>query len=130
MIAAGAPPSTAVMQDQTLRVCMVAAERSGDQLAALLLQGMKKRWSDLQASGIGGPQMDSVGFVSQWSCDELSVRGLVEALWRYRHISSIRETLTQALWRSPPDLYLGVDASDFNLPVERKLRQKGVPTVQ
>ena len=126
----GASPSTAGVKEQTLRVCMVAAERSGDQLAALLLQGMKNKWPGLHAFGIGGPQMDSVGFVSRWSCDELSVRGLVEALWRYRHISSIRETLTQELRRSPPDLYLGVDASDFNLPVERQLRQKGVPTVQ
>jgi lipid-A-disaccharide synthase len=113
-----------------LRVSMVAAERSGDMLAALLLQGMQKTWPRLQASGIGGPQMDATGFVSRWSCDELSVRGLVEALWRYRHIHGIRQVLIQDLLASPPDLYVGVDASDFNLPVERLLRQKGVPTVQ
>lgn len=113
-----------------LRVAMVAAERSGDMLAALLLQGMRKTWPGLQASGIGGPQMDATGFVSRWSCDELSVRGLVEALWRYRHINGIRQTLIQDLLASPPDLYVGVDASDFNLPVERLLRQRGVPTVQ
>ena len=113
-----------------LRLCMVAAERSGDMLAALLLQGMHKTWPHLQASGIGGPQMDATGFVSRWSCDELSVRGLVEALWRYRHINAIRQNLIQKLLESPPDLYVGVDASDFNLPVERLLRQKGVPTVQ
>ncbi len=115
---------------QDLRLSMVAAERSGDMLAALLLQGMRKAWPQLQASGIGGPQMDATGFVSRWSCDELSVRGLVEALWRYRHINGIRQTLIQDLLASPPDLYVGVDASDFNLPVERLLRQKGVPTVQ
>jgi lipid-A-disaccharide synthase len=74
--------------------------------------------------------MDAAGFVSRWSCDELSVRGLVEALWRYRHINGIRKTLIQDLLASPPDLFVGVDASDFNLPVERLLRQKGVPTVQ
>lgn len=113
-----------------LRVAMVAAERSGDMLAALLLQGMRKTWPGLQAFGIGGPQMDATGFVSRWSCDELSVRGLVEALWRYRHINGIRQTLIQDLQASPPDLYVGVDASDFNLPVERLLRQRGVPTVQ
>jgi lipid-A-disaccharide synthase len=113
-----------------LLVSMVAAERSGDMLAALLLQGMQKTWPRLKASGIGGPQMDATGFVSRWSCDELSVRGLVEALWRYRHINSIRQALIQDLLASPPDLYVGVDASDFNLPVERLLRQKGVPTVQ
>ncbi len=113
-----------------LRLSMVAAERSGDMLAALLLQGMQKAWPGLKASGIGGPQMDATGFVSRWSCDELSVRGLVEALWRYRHINGIRQTLIQDLLATPPDLYVGVDASDFNLPVERLLRQKGVPTVQ
>ncbi|MEK7347006.1 MAG: lipid-A-disaccharide synthase [Pseudomonadota bacterium] len=115
---------------QDLRLSMVAAERSGDMLAALLLQGLQKTWPGLQASGIGGPQMDATGFVSRWSCDELSVRGLVEALWRYRHINGIRQSLIQDLLASPPDLYVGVDASDFNLPVERLLRQQGVPTVQ
>lgn len=118
------------MATPDLRVSMVAAERSGDMLAALLLQGMKKTWPLLQASGIGGPQMTAVGFDSRWSCDELSVRGLVEALWRYRHINGIRQNLIQDLLASPPNLYVGVDASDFNLPVERLLRQKGVPTVQ
>ncbi|PUE09550.1 lipid-A-disaccharide synthase [Limnohabitans sp. T6-5] len=109
---------------------MVAAERSGDMLAALLLQGLRKAWPDLKASGIGGPQMDAAGFTSLWSCDELSVRGLVEALWRYRHINGIRQQLLQGLLARLPDLYVGVDASDFNLPVERLLREKGVPTVQ
>ena len=118
------------MATPDLRVSMVAAERSGDMLAALLLQGMQKTWPLLQASGIGGPQMNATGFMSRWSCDELSVRGLVEALWRYRHINGIRQALIQDLLASPPDLYVGVDASDFNLPVERLLRQKGVPTVQ
>jgi lipid-A-disaccharide synthase len=121
---------TSIMATPDLRVSMVAAERSGDMLAALLLQGMQKTWPRLQASGIGGPQMDATGFVSRWSCDELSVRGLVEALWRYRHIHGIRQALIQDLMASPPNLYVGVDASDFNLPVERLLRQKGVPTVQ
>ncbi len=118
------------MATPDLRVSMVAAERSGDMLAALLLQGMQKTWPLLQASGIGGPQMNATGFMSRWSCDELSVRGLVEALWRYRHINGIRQALIQDLLASPPALYVGVDASDFNLPVERLLRQKGVPTVQ
>jgi lipid-A-disaccharide synthase len=122
------PTKAAAKSD--LRVSMVAAERSGDMLAALLLQGMRKNWPLLRASGIGGPQMDATGFVSRWSCDELSVRGFVEALWRYRHINGIRKALIQDLLASPPDLYVGVDASDFNLPVERLLRQKGVPTVQ
>ena len=113
-----------------LRVSMVVAERSGDQLAALLLQGMQAHWPQLSASGIGGPQMAALGFDAQWSCDALSVRGLVEALWRYRHITGIRQQLIAQLLENPPDLFVGVDASDFNLTVERELLQRGIPAVQ
>lgn len=113
-----------------LRVAMVAAERSGDQLAALLLQGMRQRWSGLQASGIGGPLMQAQGFVAHHSCDELTVRGLVEGLWAYRRISAIRRRYAADLLRERPDLYLGVDASDFNLPLERQLNRAGIPAIQ
>ena len=113
-----------------MRVSMVVAERSGDQLAALLLGGLQRRWPDLQAQGIGGPQMQALGFQSRWSCDELSVRGLVEALLRLRRITAIRRALIDQLLAIPPDVFVGVDASDFNLDVERALRQRGVPAVQ
>ena len=113
-----------------MRVSMVVAERSGDQLAALLLQGMQRSWPGLQADGIGGPLMQALGFNARWSCDELSVRGLVEALWRYRRITGIRQQLIDSLLATPPDLFVGVDASDFNLTVERELGRRGIPAVQ
>ena len=113
-----------------MRVSMVVAERSGDQLAALLLGGLKRAWPELTADGIGGPQMQALGFTSRWSCDELSVRGLVEALMRYRHITGIRRQLIDELIAQPPDLFVGVDASDFNLTVERELKHRGVPAIQ
>ena len=113
-----------------MRVSMVVAERSGDQLAALLLGGLQRRWPDLQAHGIGGPQMQALGFQSKWSCDELSVRGLVEVLLRLRRITAIRRALIDELLAAPPDVFVGVDASDFNLDVERALRERGVPAVQ
>lgn len=113
-----------------MRVSMVVAERSGDQLAALLLGGMQQRWPDLQASGIGGPQMQAQGFVAHDSCDELAVRGLVEVLLRYRRIHQIRQNLLSRLQQTPPDVFIGVDASDFNLAVEQKMRRQGVPAVQ
>jgi len=113
-----------------MRVSMVVAERSGDQLAALLLGGMRHAWPDLRADGIGGPQMQALGFASRWSCDELSVRGLVEALLRYRRITGIRQQLIDSLIAQPPDLFVGVDASDFNLTVERELGRHGIPAVQ
>ena len=113
-----------------MRVSMVVAERSGDQLAALLLGGLQRTWPELQADGIGGPQMQALGFQSRWSCDELSVRGLVEALMRYRRITGIRRQLIDGLIQQPPDLFVGVDASDFNLTVERELQQRGIPAIQ
>ena len=113
-----------------MRVSMVVAERSGDQLAALLLGGMRQAWPDLQDSGIGGPQMQALGFQSRRSCDELSVRGLVEALMRYRRITGIRQQLMDDLLQNPPDLFVGVDASDFNLTVERALKQRGIAAIQ
>lgn len=113
-----------------MRVSMVVAERSGDQLAALLLGGMQRAWPALKADGIGGPQMQALGFESRWSCDELSVRGLVEALIGYRRIIGIRQQLVDSLIRHPPDLFVGVDASDFNLPVEKELTRRGIPAVQ
>ncbi len=113
-----------------MRVSMVVAERSGDQLAALLLGGMRHAWPDLRADGIGGPQMQALGFASRWSCDELSVRGLVEALMRYRRITGIRQQFIDSLIAQPPDLFVGVDASDFNLKVERELGRHGIPAVQ
>jgi len=113
-----------------MRFSMVVAERSGDQLAALLLGGMQRAWPDLQADGVGGPQMQALGFQSRWSCDELSVRGLVEALMRYRRITGIRRQLVDDLIQQPPDLFVGVDASDFNLTVEHELRQRGIPAIQ
>jgi len=114
----------------SMRVSMVVAERSGDQLAALLLGGMQRAWPGLKADGIGGPQMQALGFESRWSCDELSVRGLVEALTRYCHITGIRRQLIDELIAQPPDLFVGVDASDFNLTVERELKQRGIPAIQ
>lgn len=113
-----------------MRVSMVVAERSGDQLAALLLRGMHDVWPGMESYGIGGPQMQALGFQSLWSCDELTVRGLTEALARYRRITSIRQQLIERLIADQPDLFLGVDASDFNLTVEKEIGLRGVKAVQ
>lgn len=113
-----------------MRVSMVVAERSGDQLAALLLRGMQNVWPGIESHGIGGPQMQALGFESWWSCDELSVRGLTEALARYRRITSIRQQLIDRLIADKPDIFVGVDASDFNLTVEKQISQRGVKAVQ
>jgi lipid-A-disaccharide synthase len=111
------------------RVALVAGETSGDLLAGLLLQGLRGRWPDLTAVGIGGAAMAKQGFEAWWPSDKLAVRGYVEVLRHYREIAGIRAQLRQRLLMERPDVFIGVDAPDFNLDLESGLRAAGVKTV-
>ncbi len=111
------------------RIAMVAGEASGDLLGAMLLQALRARWPQLQAFGIGGPKMAEQGFDAWWPHDKLAVRGYVEVLSHYREISGIRSQLAERLLDEPPDLFIGVDAPDFNLDLEARLKAKGVRTL-
>ena len=108
---------------------MVAGETSGDLLAGLLLDGFKARWPTLTASGIGGPSMRARGFDARWPSDKLAVRGYVEVLRHYREIVGIREQLKARLQQARPDVFIGVDAPDFNLDLEAALKGEGIKTV-
>ncbi len=111
---------------------MVAGETSGDLLASLLLDGLKTRWPALTAGGIGGAQMVSRGFDAWWPSEKLAVRGYVEVLRHYRGILAIRDQLQARLLSGPdqrPDVFIGVDAPDFNLDLEAALKAHGVKTV-
>ncbi len=108
---------------------MVAGEASGDLLAGLLMGGLKQRWPDLRAEGIGGPRMAAAGFAAWWPSDRLAVRGYVEVLRHYRAISAIREQLAGRLLAEPPAAFLGVDAPDFNLGLEARLKAAGIKAV-
>ncbi len=110
-------------------VAMVAGETSGDLLAGLLLGGLKNRWPELQSFGIGGTYMAQNGFQAWWPSDKLAVRGYVEVLRHYREIVGIREQLKTRLLASPPSVFIGVDAPDFNLDLEAALKAKGIKTV-
>jgi lipid-A-disaccharide synthase len=110
-------------------IAMVAGETSGDLLAGLLLQGLRQRWPDLAATGIGGPAMAAQGFEAWWPHERLAVRGYVEVLRHYRGIVAIRRQLRDRLIAHPPQLFVGVDAPDFNLDLEADLRATGIPTV-
>ncbi|MEZ7846915.1 MAG: lipid-A-disaccharide synthase [Polaromonas sp.] len=111
------------------RIAMVAGETSGDLLAGLLLDGFKVRWPEMQSEGIGGPSMQARGFTAHWSSEKLAVRGYVEVLRQYREIVGIRAQLQSQLLASRPDLFIGVDAPDFNLDLEASLRAAGIKTV-
>ena len=108
---------------------MVAGETSGDLLAGLLLDGLKARWPGASASGIGGPRMIERGFEPWWPSEKLAVRGYVEVLRHYRELVGIRDQLTKRLLAKPPSLFIGVDAPDFNLALEERLKARGVKTV-
>ena len=111
------------------RFAMVAGEASGDLLASLLLGGLKARWPNLAAAGIGGPKMARHGFEAWWPHEKLAVRGYVEVLRHYREIVGIREQLAQRLLREKPDAFIGVDAPDFNLDLEGRLRAAGIKAI-
>jgi len=123
-------PSPGVTDRESPHIAMVAGEASGDLLAGLMLGGLRTRWPQLQAAGIGGPQMARHGFDAWWPHHTLSVHGFGwEVLRRYREIVGIRKQLQTRLLAQRPDVFIGVDAPDFNLDLERNLRVAGIKTV-
>ena len=110
-------------------VALVAGEPSGDLLGAELMAALKARRPDIVFCGIGGPKMRAAGLDCWHPMETLAVRGYVEVLRRYREILAVRRRLVSRLSRSKPDLFIGIDAPDFNLEVERRLRANGVRTI-
>ncbi|MDP9899001.1 lipid-A-disaccharide synthase [Variovorax ginsengisoli] len=117
------------MADTQRQFSLVAGEPSGDLLAGLLLGGLKARWPDMKSVGIGGPRMIARGFESWWPQEKLAVRGYIEVLRHYAEIAGIRRQLKARLLREWPELFIGVDAPDFNLELEAGLRSRGIKTV-
>lgn len=112
------------------RIAMVAGEASGDQLAAHLMGALKLHFPQARFYGIGGPKMQREGFDALWPAEKLSVRGYAEVLRHYREITGIRRRLLSQILRDKPDVFIGVDGSDFNLWLEKRLKRAGIPTVQ
>lgn len=108
---------------------MVAGEASGDLLGGHLLTALGTRRSGLSFDGIGGPRMIGRGFDSIYPMEKLSVRGYVEVLRHYREIMGIRRSLLTRLLKERPQLFIGIDAPDFNLDLEYRLKSRGIPTV-
>ena len=117
------------MTAKPLRIAVVAGEASGDVLAAGLIKALKTRYPDAIFEGIAGPHMQAAGCTSLFDIEILSVMGLVEVLSSIRPILKVKNELIAHFIKHPPDVYIGVDAPDFNLRVETALKQHGIKTV-
>lgn len=110
-------------------IAMVAGEASGDLLGSHLIEALKQCLPEVRFIGIGGPKMQSAGMEVSFPMEKLSVFGYWDALMHYREISGIRKQLRDMLIATPPDIFIGIDAPDFNLGLELALKKHGIPTV-
>ena len=112
-----------------LRVALVAGEASGDVLGAGLMQALRERHPEVEFIGVGGARMQAQGLVSEFPMERLAVMGLVEVLGRLRELLRRRKDLIRNLILARPDVFIGIDAPDFNLGLELQLRRAGIRTV-
>ena len=112
-----------------LRIGLIAGEASGDILGEGLIKALKVHYPDAIFEGIAGPKMIAQGCQALHPLEALSVMGFVEVLGKLRSILSIRKSITQHFINNPPDIFIGIDAPDFNLTVELKLKAQGIKTI-
>ena len=110
-----------------IKIGIVAGEASGDQLGSHLVASIRKKMPDVEFVGIGGPKMIAAGVRSLFPMERLAVRGYMEALRSLPAILRIRRQLKAHFLEAPPDLFIGVDAPDFNLDLEADLKKSGIP---
>jgi lipid-A-disaccharide synthase len=115
--------------NKPLRIGLVAGEASGDILGEGLIKALKENYPDAVFEGIGGPRIVAQGCKALNPLEALSVMGFVEVLGKLRSILHIRKSIIQHFIANPPDIFIGIDAPDFNLTVELKLKQQNIKTI-
>ncbi|AIT09958.1 lipid-A-disaccharide synthase [Candidatus Francisella endociliophora] len=112
-----------------MRIGIVAGELSGDQLGGTLVKALKQKYPQAVIEGIGGPKMEAEGFKSLYPMDALSLIGFLEIISKGLSILKIRKNIVNHFKQNKPDIFIGIDAPDFNLTVEKKLRASGIKTI-
>ncbi|MDR9778171.1 lipid-A-disaccharide synthase, partial [Rhizobium hidalgonense] len=117
-------------QNKPLRIGIVVGEVSGDTLGVALMRSFKAQGINAVFEGIGGPQMMGEGFNTIYPMDRLAVMGLVEVMGRLKELFAIRDHLVERWTENPVDVFMGIDAPDFNLRLSAQLKPLGIKTVQ
>jgi lipid-A-disaccharide synthase len=114
----------------TLRIGIVAGEASGDQLGAALINALRARVPNVQVFGVAGPKMVAAGCLAWAAADELAVMGLTEVLHHLPRLFRLRRSLVERFAAERPDVFVGIDSPEFNLGLGKRLKNKGLRTVQ